>query len=99
MRSRTHILILNGTEVTGPIELEAGWLGAGSAKTIPLEVNVLITKLPGAVVLGIVQGGVIEVQLKSEVGWGIFSKTITTEVVEFKVVETVESLVKRLLPG
>ena len=76
----THILILNGTEVTGPIELDAGWLGQNSTVTVPLEVTVLLTKLPGAVALGIVQGGVIEVQLKSKVGWAIFSKTVTSQV-------------------
>ena len=95
----THILVLNGAEVIDPIELNGGWLGPGSATTVPLEVTVLITKLPGAVVLGIVQGGEYDVQLKSKVGWAIFSKTVTSQVTEFQIIETLESLVRRLLPG
>ena len=93
-----HTLVLNGVEVTEPIALKGGWIGPGSTSKIGLEVSVLLKELPGAVVLGIVQGGLIDVQLNSKVGWGFISKTIYTQVTRFQITETVEFIVRGLLP-
>jgi hypothetical protein len=94
-----HILVLNGVEVTAPIAFKGDWVGPNSTTTILLEVTLHLTELPGAVVLGIVQGGLIDVQLKSTIGWGIFSKTIHTQVTRFRIIESVESIVRGLLPN
>ncbi len=92
-------LVLTGVEVTKPIVLKGGWIGPDSTSTIGLEATVLLTRLPGAVVLGIVKGGLIDVQLNSKVGWGFISKTIHTQVTRFKLTETGESIVRELLPN
>lgn len=94
-----HTLVLNGVEVTEPIAFRADWVGPNSTSTIPVEVTLLLTELPGAVVLGIVQGGLIDVQLESRVGWGVFSKTVHTQVTRFRITESVESIVRGLLPN
>ena len=94
-----HTLVLNGVEVTDPIAVEGGWIGPNSTSTVSLKATLLLTELPGAVVLGIVQGGLIDVQLNSKVGLGILSKTIHSQVTRFQITETVESIVRRLLPN
>ena len=94
-----HTLVLNGVEVTAPIGFKGNWIGPNSTSTIPLEVTLLLRELPGAVVLGIVQGGLIDVQMKSKVGWGVFSKTTHTQVTRFRIIESVESIVRGLLPN
>ena len=94
-----HVLVLNGVEVTTSKLSKGDWIGPDSTSTISVEVTLLLTELPGAVVLGIVQGGLIDVRLESRVGWGIFSKTIHTQVTRFRITESVESIVRGLLPN
>jgi len=94
-----HTLILNGVAVTDPIAFEGGWVGPDSTAVIPVTVTLLLTELPGTVVLSIVQGGLVEVQLESRVGWGILSKTIHTNITRYHVVDSVESMVRGLLPN
>ena len=94
-----HTLMLNSVEMTETIKLKGVWIGPNSTSTIPMRVTFHLSDLPGAVVLGIVQGGLIEVHLRSQVGWGPLSNSVETEITRFSVIETVESKVRGLLPN
>ena len=94
-----HIIILNSVEVTDSIALTGGWVRPDSTSNIDLDATLRLTQLPGAVVLGIVQGGLIDVQIYSKIGWGFISKTIRSQVIRFQVTESLESIVRRLLPN
>lgn len=94
-----HVLVLNGVPVTDPVSLKGGWISAGATSRIPMSATLLWDQLPGAVVLGIVQGGVINLQVRSTVGWGFLSRTIETPVTRFTIIESVESVVRGLLPN
>lgn len=93
-----HKLLLNGVEATNPIELAGGWIGPNSELAMSLSATVLLSELSRATAIGLVQGGEIDIQVKSKIGWGFVSRTIRTRVIRYQLAETLESIVRGLLP-
>ncbi|PZC48227.1 MAG: hypothetical protein C1O27_001112 [Chloroflexi bacterium] len=96
-RSSEHVLFVNNVEVTEPIQLGTGFIGPGSSIIITLSTVVKLDALPHAAVLSVARGGLIEVQIRSEVGWGFLSQTLNTEVLSFNLSETVGRITRELI--
>ncbi|MFH1560638.1 MAG: hypothetical protein ABID84_04435 [Chloroflexota bacterium] len=96
--SSEHIVILNGEPIALPFELGGIWIGAKSTYTVPVVLDIPLARIPGAALLIIVQGGLIDVQVESKINILVFSRTVQTQAARFNIVDSLESKVRRLLP-
>ncbi len=93
--SAAHVLLLNGAPVSEPVRSAGGWIGPGATLFRELLVLFPFERLPAAAVAAVSGGGVIDVQVESELDLFVVEWTLVSPVARFSVVETLRSV----LPG
>jgi LEA14-like dessication related protein len=93
----SHVVSLNGVEITNQFQSGSGWMEPYSTKALLLSAVVPFEQLPEAVIAVLVQGGEINVDVESTIGWSFFTVDHTSEVYTYSVLDTLESIIRRLL--
>ena len=93
--SATHVVLLNEAPVSDPFESAGGWIGPGATHFRDLAVLVPFERLPAAAVAAVSGGGVIDVQVESDLDLFVAAWTLVSPVARFSVVESLRSV----LPG
>ena len=93
--SATHVLLLNGVPVTGPFASDGGWIGPRATLEQDITSIVPFENLPRAVVAVVVDGGGIEIRVRSTLELLVLGWTIVTPVTRY----TVTDALRGILPG
>jgi LEA14-like dessication related protein len=93
----SHAVFLNGVEITRQFQSESGWMRPFATKVLHISVAVPFEQFPEAVVAILIEGGNIDVKVESTIGWSIFTVDHTSDVYTYSVLDTLESIIKRLL--
>ena len=92
-----HRMLLNGIEVTESVHTPGMWLKPASTGPVVVKIVVPFDRLDDALVGVLVSGGTLDLATESEIGLVVTTVTKRTDVLHYKVVDSVKTVLDKLL--